>query len=320
VAAPGEEIKELMTYFVACHIRYCRALASEWSTAANRLTLWEPHRQCRDNSDLNDLPGLRPRRPSKLYRGGYRLNLRPLTAEPVMTPAFQTRLAVLILAFAGSCSTQEASPTVAEFWPELDVFWKLNHSTRLLFLSSWTRNRDTQSRSVELGANVDVYVPRFAPVLFRRTSLHDDSRMRRVVLRFGYHYIRSPDETTPVTEHRWQSQATLRWAFPADVLLSDRSRFEYRLVGEEFSWRYRNELKLERDITIRKLPLTPYISAELFYDSRFHTLSQWRYNAGVAISPGRRWAIEPYYTRQIAKHSQFRITNAAGLTIIFYGP
>jgi hypothetical protein len=225
---------------------------------------------------------------------------------------------VAILAFGGGARAHGQTETGKEFWPEADIFFRLNDTARILFVAAMANNRDVENREAEFSAFLDIFVPRFRPVLFRRISDLDDARARRIVLRGGYRYVRSLDADAPAAEHRLQTDATLRWALPAHLLTSFRGRAEYRFE-DEFSWRFRNELKFERD-RIGRYPVTPYASAEMFYGSNFDTISRWRYTAGIVFTVGSHWAVEPYYTRQIAKHPEFRTTNAAGLTVSLYGP
>jgi hypothetical protein len=224
----------------------------------------------------------------------------------------------LIVAMTGVLGAQDASPDEKQFWPEVDLYWRLTNHSRLLITAAGNRNRDSVNGEAEFGAHLDVFVPRFHPVLLRRFEHPDDSRTRRITLRFGYWYILSPGSETPSGEHRFHSDATLRWLLPAEVLLSNRHRFEYRLLPETSSFRYRDELKFERDFSVHRILLTPYGSAELFFDASIGKFSRWRYSAGVVVSLSRRIALEPYYTRQITKHPELRLTNAAGLTARFY--
>lgn len=225
---------------------------------------------------------------------------------------------VLVLVCAGCVYAQDRSATETEFWPEADIFWKFNDHIRLLFLTAWAKDRDEEAHELEIGAFLDVFVPRFRPLLFRRTSNQDDARARRIALRAGYRHVRYPNRDSK--EDRLETDATLRWVLPASLLMSDRNRGEYRFIDGDFAWRFRHELKFERDFEIARLPVTPYVSGEIFYDSRFETISRWRLTAGSTFRVSPRWAIEPYYTRQIARELGFRKTQAAGLTVIFYGP
>jgi hypothetical protein len=110
------------------------------------------------------------------------------------------------------------------------------------------------------------------------------------LLRGGYRYIKSLDESDPHQEHRIVTEQHLRKLLKADILLSDRNREDYRFINGDFSFRYRNRVTLEREFLILSRSLTPYASGEIFYDSRFNTWNRHRFAAGVVVAVKRRYA------------------------------
>ena len=75
---------------------------------------------------------------------------------------------------------------------------------------------------------------------------------RRVTLCGGYRYKRSLNTQTPVNKNRPDAEFTNRWVLPADLLMSNRARGELRFVNSKFSWRHRDQLKLEKDFQVRR--------------------------------------------------------------------
>lgn len=213
-----------------------------------------------------------------------------------------------------------ADNTEEQFWPELDVYYHLNRSVRLMFFSAVTKDRDVDYLDGELGGRLDIYVPRFRPVLFRRLVREDDSRMQRMQFRAGYRYNHSIGRTPSTTEQRTFLDGVVRWAVPANVLMSDRNRFEFRLVNGSYSWRYRNELKLERDFQVRHRSFTAYTSSEEFWDSRFNRWNRLRFTGGLVLPFRKIWELKPHYSRQINTTAQTRNTNAIGITLSVYVP
>src|SRR6186713_1301590 len=70
-----------------------------------------------------------------------------------------------------------AQDTSNEFWPEVDVFLKLNNKSRLFFLYSATKLDDRQTYSDgSLGAHLDVYA---VPLLGRRVALRNRADIAR---------------------------------------------------------------------------------------------------------------------------------------------
>ena len=82
-------------------------------------------------------------------------------------------------ALAGSAA---ASDTTSEFWPELQVWWRLSPSAQLLFNPAPTRSKESDSRNaVDWGLYFDYRVP------------HDPASYR-----IGYVYsINNPDARCP---------------------------------------------------------------------------------------------------------------------------
>ena len=100
--------------------------------------------------------------------------------------------------------------------------------------------------------------------------------------------------------------------------MSNRARGEFRFVNGAYSWRYRNQMKFDKDFQVRHYALTAYTSAEAFYDSTTNRWDRFRFTGGMLFPIGKRFAVEPYYTRQIATHSQPRNINVLGLTLQLY--
>ena len=185
----------------------------------------------------------------------------------------------------------QAQDTENEFWPEFDVYFKLNEKSRLFFLVSATKLVDQESYADgSLGAHFDFY----SFPLLRRPLLHADAaRSKLLMIRAGYLFSRSPsDSTDPFVEHTATLEAVGRVPLPWELLLSDRNRGDFRFVDGDYRPRYRNRLKLERTFKIGRLDLTPYGHAEVFYDWTFDKFTRFRYAAGAEASLWRQVAFD----------------------------
>jgi len=60
---------------------------------------------------------------------------------------------------------------------------------------------------------------------------------------------------------------------------------------------------------------TPYVGAEVLYDTRYDAWSQQRYEVGIEILLSDRWRLEPHYLRQDDHRSQPAHVNAFGLIL-----
>src|SRR5215831_2536064 len=87
--------------------------------------------------------------------------------------------------FLGSTTlafSQDSSTT--EFWPEANVFLRLNPNIRLIF--SAKRERDAEFKNTEAAGNIEVSLHRFRPVLALPWVDQDGTRRTLISLRAGY--------------------------------------------------------------------------------------------------------------------------------------
>ena len=222
-------------------------------------------------------------------------------------------LVALIAAFSSGARAQQDPETVKQFWPEVDIYVPLNKKFRLFFLATTTKAEETKDNiEGQVGAHIDYH-------------LHE-----KVSLRTGYRYGFSLGGSDPFKEHRIIVEQTLRQPLPLQVLLSDRNREDLRWVNGEFSARYRNRVTLEREFKVRNRPITPYGSAEAFYDSRFKTRNRNRFAVRVQIAFKRgaplislihqkkQMVLDVYLMRQNDSRSQPRHLNAVGMAFNIY--
>ena len=173
--------------------------------------------------------------------------------------------------------------------------------------------RNAQGYEAQIGAHID-YIP----------SEH-------VILRAGYRFgtaVGSNDD--PFKEHRLLTEQTLRKLLPGDFLLSDRNREDFRFVNGDFSFRYRNRVTIEREVHLFKgRTITPYVSAEIFYDTRSSAWNRNRLAVGFQQSlrrgplrkmllPKRQVILDLYYMRQNDNRSEIQHVNAIGAALAFY--
>ncbi|MGH9931602.1 MAG: hypothetical protein ACREA9_20535, partial [Pyrinomonadaceae bacterium] len=111
---------------------------------------------------------------------------------------------------------------------------------------------------------------------------------------------------------------------------TDRNREELRFVNGKFSARYRNRLTLEREFTIGRFKPTPYVSGEVYYDSRFEIWNRNRIYVGFLfpvkkgfpliklIEPRRQVVLDFYLMRQLDSRSNPSRIFGIGLTARVY--
>ena len=228
-------------------------------------------------------------------------------------------LCLLVVAISSQATRAQESTTPGQFWPAIDVYINLKPTVRLYFLDAVSKSvedgevRNAEAFEAQIGAHID-YIP----------NTH-------VILRTGYRFGRSVGSTSePFKEHRFLTEQTLRTLLPVGLLLSDRNREEFRFVNGDFSFRYRNRVTVEREFHLFKnRTITPYVSGEIFYDTRYGVWNRNRYAVGVQLSlrrgqlmkmllPKRQGILDLYLMRQNDSRSDAPHVNALGAALSFY--
>lgn len=222
--------------------------------------------------------------------------------------------ALLAIALCAGSASAQSVPV----WPEADALVKLNSKMRLDFLAK-TVEEERETTSGEFGVNVDLYhqpIRKKPELLFRL----DESKNRLLTLRAGYHYL--PSYTGHANENRGILELTMRYPLMAvlgDVLISDRNRADFRLIEGAYSWRYRNKLSVERELSMGRARINPYVSYEFYYDSRYDAWSRTELMAGASSPVSRRWEVDAYFDFQDDSSSNpSKHTKALGVSVKFY--
>ena len=235
-------------------------------------------------------------------------------------PTVLMQLLFLLLLLSGAqTGWAQDSTTQKEFWPEVDVYINIKPKVRLYLLGTLSKSVEdgelfnAQSYEAQVGAHVD-YIPN-----------------QHLILRTGYRYgtaVGSSDDG--FREHRLITEQTLRKLLPGNFLISDRNREDFRFVNGDFSFRYRNRVTIEREVPVfRGRTITPYVSGELFYDTRFNTWNRNRWGVGVQQSlrrgpllkmllPKRQIILDIYFMRQNDSRSNSPHVNALGAALVFH--
>ena len=223
--------------------------------------------------------------------------------------------AALLILSSGILVRAQTTPV----WPEIDTYVTLNDKVRVFFLAT-TVQENRVSTEAEFGVNVDLSVKPFrqwTPALLFRL---DESKNRRLLVRAGYRYL--PSYTGGPAENRGVLEATPRYPLMGllgHVLVSDRNRVDFRLIDGEYSWRYRNRLSAERELSIGRVRVDPYARFEIYYDSRFDKWSRSEWMLGSSFPVTRHWEVEAYYDYQNdTSESPNRKTRALGAVTTFY--
>lgn len=219
----------------------------------------------------------------------------------------------LVLCSPVAAVAQQSADARHEFWPELDIYVPINDKYRLVFTGTMSRARETRdSFEGQLGAHVDHFYT------------------HRITLRVGYRVGFSLGSNDKFREHRIITEESIRKKIKSSILLTDRNRQDWRWVNGDSSFRYRNRLTAEKEFRLANRRITPYGSAEIFYDTRFSTFNRYRFASGIQIAL-RKFRSEPlllilrkervldiYYLRQLDTRSEPKHINAIGVSFAIH--
>jgi hypothetical protein len=177
---------------------------------------------------------------------------------------FWVAAAVLFLiVLAGSRKGHAQDTYVA---PEFDLYVTHSNALRSHFILSgnWLVQEGAFS-SAWYQYDLDIGLgPFFRKYVFKDVN---SEKGKRYSFRVGYLQVSDLksdpngfDEKRPFGELLYRLPAGQTWLF------EDRNRGEYRgFTHSSDYWRYRNRLRIERNVVVKKLRMTPYTSGELFY-------------------------------------------------------
>ena len=194
-----------------------------------------------------------------------------------------------------------ATETAGEFWPELQAWWRLSPTTQLMFNPAATRSRDSDERTaVDWGLYLDYRVP-------------NDPASYRI----GYVYsVSHPEsELSRKVEQRVVLDFNYRWKVGASGLITDRTRLDLRDIEGTSSQRLRNRVQYEFESELGDIGFVPYTNFEIYYDTRYHAISRYKFEAGATFVFSPQVDFTPYYGRQITVQPQRQYVNALGLTL-----
>jgi hypothetical protein len=225
----------------------------------------------------------------------------------------QVWAALLVVSLAIPAGAQ----TTKQVWPELSAYVKLNDQMRFYLLST-TVKENKESTEIEMGPNFDFYLKPLAKNPKLLLLRLDESKNRPLMVRVGYRFIH-PIRGNSSTEHRGVLEATARFPLVIGMLVSDRSRIDFRSVGGEYSWRYRNRLTMEGHVSVGRVTMNPYVRAEVYYDSRYSKWSRTALTAGSAFPIKKHFELESYFEHHNnTGGSSNQELNAVGAVVNFY--
>ena len=211
--------------------------------------------------------------------------------------------ALALPGFAAAGGTRE------EFWPEVDVWIRLDDHFRLSPCLSLSSDFETRYREGIALLQLDYSWRRGgAPFMSRR--LFDEARaaaMNRFMVRGGWLAGKSlDDDGRSYSERQAFLELHLRNPLKGGFLLSHRLRTDLRFIGDErdFSWRLRYRLQAEKEYHAIGTSVVPYASLEGSFDERYSAINRIRAIGGGTVALSRFFVAEANITYQYDSHVQ----------------
>jgi len=221
--------------------------------------------------------------------------------------AGRRRLALFVGGLVASIvpAIAQGADSTSETWPELQVFVRLNDSTRLLLNPAPTRSRETDDRT---GVDYGVYV---------------DYREPKAAASYRVGYVQSntnpagPEESKR-SEQRIVLDYNYRWKLGAAGQLTDRTRLDLRDKEGTSSQRLRNRVQYDYETQLGELPFVPYANLELYYDTRYDAISRYKTELGATFVFSPQADVGLYFGRQTDTKPARTNINALGLVLALH--
>ena len=232
---------------------------------------------------------------------------------------YNTWLVSLLLFMTLNANTVFAQGSSFEFWPETDIWYRLNSSWRLSAFVPLTKYRESQTRDLNIYLQGDFVWGHTRYLLVRR--LRDENRaqtMKPWMIRGGYMKGWSLEENGTYSEHAALAELHKRIPLKGNLLLSQRVRTDFRWLGQDndYSYRFRYRLMIEKEYTSGNTSIVPYVNAEPFWDSRYSAFNRFRLIGGATVAWKQRFALEGNLTYQ--NDSESSVQNLYALNIILH--
>lgn len=231
------------------------------------------------------------------------------------------RQLILVLFFGlGTAITSTAQTSSFEFWPETDIWYKINSSWRFSAFVPITKYNESKYRDLNVFLQADYKWGTTRHSVYMR--LRDENRMEKVkawMVRGGFMEGWSLGENAGAyTEDMLFGEIHKRMPLKGNYLISHRIRVDTRWVGEDakFSYRFRYRVMLEKEYTLTNSSLVPYVNAEAYWDSRYENFNRLRLIGGITVNWGPRFAYEGNITYQHDDH--YDTSNLWALNLILH--
>jgi hypothetical protein len=215
-----------------------------------------------------------------------RARLAPVTIPPVRPPIWPIALvAAAVLAGAPVRASDFFGPETSTSWqPEVDAYFRLADGLRIQAQIQPYLVPAQQVTQVSFA----VYGAWYVAGILRDLLTPDEAKRHAVDMRVGVLYNATFDPGTAGPGNVWTLQVDLtpRYSLPLELVVSVRNRFSFNWATDGasgFYFRYRGRLQLEREFDVMKVPVTPFVNVEFFWQQPPAMWTQFRMQGGLQV-------------------------------------
>lgn len=204
-----------------------------------------------------------------------------------------------------------------EVWPSMDAYYRINSKFRIYGTVAGTKKEESNYSDAAVGLFVDYFT---FPAFKNIWPDHPDSLPGKFLwLRGGYQYSATPPSSEdPFKESMLVTEGNNRFYLPLRMLLTLKSRFDWRFNNGEFKARYRPKITLERDIRTYYLFFTAYGWIEYYANFGESQVNRFKSQLGAELRVTRIINYEIFWNHQFANSPEVEINDAFGMTLKLY--
>ena len=203
-------------------------------------------------------------------------------------------VAVAIAITAPVVSTTRAQ-TSTELWTQAEFLWNISSRYRTMALLQLRRHDDVGDSEAGYGIHFDY------------------TDIKHGYVRAGYRYLYTLDEPEN-PENRGLVEMTSHGVGATRFV--NRFRTELRYMNDDFSYRFRQRVRIEHDVPANTARFLPYAMAEAFYDSKVAGFDRMRYQAGIEIHFTKSFALDLAFVRQDTWRDDKQLVNAPSVRVL----
>ena len=225
----------------------------------------------------------------------------------LIAPRSGLRLLLTVAMFAVTAQAQSG----AYWWPQLNTYVGLSANSQFELVSNGSINPNVGNQQMVLGPSLSFF---FSPFRTKRIKTLDRTRNYIIEFRTGYRYVATFGDRSSHT-HRGLIELTPRIPLPAKLVMADRNQLVLIGASSEVYWLYRNRVTLARSFEAHAFVFTPYIQAQVIYNSNVGAWNRYNCGFGSTFKVNSHLQLDAYYQHHGLIGMSGSPTNGIGLKV-----